>query len=103
METPCLRCSGVLGSALLAVIAFGLRLESARAEDTAYGALRTVGRKYGEESLSRVIQVRGALGAWAVVVAIPESSNRAREIRVRGGQIRSETTVPLPDPIASPL
>lgn len=64
---------------------------STLAEDTAYSALRAVGAKHGEESLSRVIEIRGHGGAWRVILADAQARAGVREIKVHDGRITGES------------
>jgi len=80
----------ILGAVLAMQIA-------AQAADTAYTALRAYGKKEGEKSLHRVIELRGRNGApqpavWKVVVDAPDARGGIREIDVQGGRIIGQRT-----------
>jgi hypothetical protein len=67
------------------------------AEETAYTALRAVGKQSGADSLNRVIEVRGRGGApspeiWKVTMADPNSRGGLREIEVQHNKIIGERT-----------
>lgn len=65
------------------------------AADTAYTAIRVVAKKLGEESLARVVEVRGKMGSpdpqiWKVVLAENGSRGGVREYEVQKGRISGE-------------
>lgn len=65
--------------------------------DTAYKALRIFGKKFGDQSLNRVIELRGRSGApqpavWKVVAADPVARGGVVEVEVQRGKIISERT-----------
>jgi len=80
-------------SAALVVLALA---SSVYAEnDSAYKALRVYGKKFGESSLNRVIEVRGRAGApqpavWKVIVVDQGSRGGVREVEVQHGKIIGE-------------
>jgi hypothetical protein len=70
---------------------------SLHAADTAYSALRVYGKKEGEQSLYRVVELRGKAGtpqptSWKLTIDDPRSRGGVREIEVRGGRIVGERT-----------
>ncbi len=77
------------------LLVFLLVAPSLLAEDTAYTALRAVGKQLGKESLNHVIEVRGRGGApapdlWKVTIGDPASRGGLREIEVQHGKIVAE-------------
>jgi len=69
----------------------------AHAADTAYSALRAVGKRDGIESLNRVIELQGKSGSpnpqtWKVLLDEPRARGGVREIEVQRGKIVSERT-----------
>jgi hypothetical protein len=79
---------------LLAMALLPLR---ASAWDTAYRALRAVGKDRGEAVLNRVLEVHGLAGApqpklWRIVFDDPLARGGVRELEVAGGRIISERT-----------
>ena len=70
---------------------------SLHAADTAYSALRVYGKKEGEQSLYRVVELRGKGGtpqptSWKLTINDPRARGGVREIEVRGGRIVGERT-----------
>ena len=70
---------------------------AAQAADTAYSALRVVGKRDGQETLNRVLELRGRGGSpnpavWKVVVDEPRARGGVREIEVQHGKIIGERT-----------
>ncbi len=68
---------------------------SVEAADTAYSALRVVGKRRGPDALNRVLEVRGRNGApepavWKIILDEPRARGGLREFEVQGGQIISE-------------
>ena len=68
-----------------------------RAGDTAYQALRVLGRERTSALLNRVIQVEGREGApqpgvWKVVLDDPAARGGVREFEVQNGKVSSERT-----------
>lgn len=91
---------------LLALLSMAMPL-AATAADTAYSALRIVGKRSGEDSLGRVLEVRGRFGApepavWKVVVADQGSRGGVREYEVERGRISGERA-PSGRPSGAPL
>jgi len=67
---------------LILVAVFATQL-AAHAADTAYTALRAYGKKEGEKSLHRVLELRGSGGVpqpamWKIVVDAPEARGGIR-------------------------
>ncbi len=67
------------------------------AADTAYNALRVVGKQSGADSLNRVAEVHGRNGVpapavWKVVFEEPRARGGVREMEVQRGQVISERT-----------
>ncbi len=82
--------------ALLAALLFVLPFV-APAQDTAYSALRVVGRAQGKETLNRVLELRGRAGSpqpavWKITLDEPRARGGVREIEVQRGKIISERT-----------
>ncbi len=70
---------------------------AAESADTAYAALRVVGKQQGESLLSRVVEVRGRFGApepsqWKIVVTEPGARGGLREFDVQRGRVIGERT-----------
>jgi hypothetical protein len=68
-----------------------------QAADTAYSALRVVGKREGQDSLNRVLELRGLRGApdpqvWKIVLDEPRARGGVREIEVQKGKIIGERT-----------
>lgn len=68
-----------------------------QAADSAYSALRVVGKREGQDVLNRVLEVRGRSGSpqppvWKVVVDEPRARGGIRELEVQRGKIISERT-----------
>jgi len=79
---------------LFATLIFALPLVSL-AQDTAYSALRVVGRSQGPGSLNRVLELRGRAGSpqpavWKITLDEPSARGGVREIEVQRGKIISE-------------
>jgi hypothetical protein len=80
---------------------------AATAADTAYAALRIVGKQNGAQLLDRVVEVRGRAGApnpevWKIVIDDPHARGGIREVEVQRGRIigeRTPTTRPLNRPM----
>ncbi|MDB6153503.1 MAG: hypothetical protein JWL90_1956, partial [Chthoniobacteraceae bacterium] len=80
---------------------------TAHAADTAYSALRIMGKQSGAESLNRVVEVRGRGGApspsvWKITLDEPRARGGVREVEVQRGQIISERT-PLGRSLGAPM
>lgn len=70
---------------------------AAQAADTAYSALRVIGKRDGQETLNRVIELRGRGGTpqpavWKVIIDEPRARGGVREIEVQRGKIIGERT-----------
>lgn len=79
---------------LAAVVATQL---TAQAADTAYSALRVLGKKEGEKTLYRVVELTGRNGSpqptqWRLVVDAPEARGGIREVDVKNGKIIGQRT-----------
>ena len=82
--------------ALFAAFLFALAPASP-AEDTAYTALRVVGRSQGKEALNHVLELRGRGGSpqpavWKITLDEPRARGGVREVEVQRGKIISERT-----------
>ena len=80
--------------ALLLTAASALAAEQA---ETAYTALRVVGKQSGQGSLKRVIEMRGRSGApqpavWKIVLSEPGARGGVREVEVQRGKVIAERT-----------
>jgi hypothetical protein len=69
----------------------------AQAADTAYSALRVIGKRDGQDVLNRVVELRGRGGAphpavWKVIIDEPRARGGVREIEVQQGKIIGERT-----------
>jgi hypothetical protein len=67
------------------------------AAETAYNALRVVGKQNGADVLNRVVEVRGRSGtpapaSWKIVLNDPGARGGIRELEVQAGKIVSERT-----------
>jgi hypothetical protein len=70
---------------------------AAFASETAYNALRVIGKQNGADALNKVVEVRGRAGApvpasWKVVLHDPTARGGLREYEVQAGKIVSERT-----------
>jgi hypothetical protein len=79
----------------LALLCVGQLMLSAA--ETAYNALRVVGKQNGADVLNRVVEVRGRSGtpnpsSWKIVLNDPGARGGIRELEVQGGKIISERT-----------
>jgi len=79
---------------LFATLFFALPFVSL-AQDTAYSALRVVGRSQGQDTLNRVLELRGRAGSpqpavWKITLDEPRARGGVREIEVQRGKIISE-------------
>lgn len=96
--------------AMKAFVSVGLFLAIvgvAQAADTAYSALRIVGKRDGQEILNRVIELRGRSGSpnpavWKVVIDDPRARGGVREIEVQRGKIIGERT-PTSRSVSNPM
>lgn len=83
-----------------AVILLGFLLTApwaATAADTAYSALRVIGKRDGQDTLNHVIELRGRSGSpqpatWKVIIDEPRARGGVREIEVQRGKISGERT-----------
>lgn len=67
------------------------------ADDTAYTALRVVGRSQGKDAINHVLELRGRPGSpqpavWKVTIEEPRARGGVRELDVQRGKIISERT-----------
>ena len=82
--------------ALISALLFAL-VSAAPAQDSAYTALRVVGRSPGQEALNHVLELRGRAGSpqpavWKITLDEPRARGGVREIEVQRGKIISERT-----------
>lgn len=80
---------------------------AAHAADTAYSALRVVGRQHGKDALNRVVEVRGRSGTpepavWKIVLDEPRARGGVREVEVQRGRIIAERT-PVGGSVGAPM
>ncbi len=80
---------------------------AAQAADTAYSALRVIGKRDGQETLNRVLELRARGGSphpavWKVVIDEPRARGGVRELEVQRGKIISERT-PNARSVGSPM
>ena len=90
-----------LAAALLALPSF------LAAEETAYTALRAVGKQSGADSLNRVVEVRGKGGApspdmWKITLSDTSARGGLREVEVQHNKVIGERT-PLGRLIGTPM
>lgn len=69
----------------------------AQAADTAYSALRAIGKRDGQEVLNHVLELRGRDGmpspqVWKIVIDDPRARGGIRELEVQKGKIVAEST-----------
>src|SRR5437867_2269029 len=81
-------------STLFAVALFLAQI-AAHAAETAYTALRVVGKESGKEALNHVVELRGRSGSpdpavWLVVLGEPRARGGIRELEVQRGKIIGE-------------
>ena len=74
-----------------------LPLCALNAADTAYSALRVLGKRDGQDVLNHVVEVRGRdgmpqPGVWKVLIDDPRARGGVREVEVQRGKIVSERT-----------
>ena len=74
----------------------------AKAEDTAYKALRAVGAQRGEKALNQVVAISGQSGRpqpvdWRISLNDPAGRGGVRELDIVSGKISSERTPARPD------
>jgi hypothetical protein len=80
---------------------------AAQAADTAYSALRVIGKRDGQEVLNHVLELRGRSGAphpavWKVIIDEPRARGGVREIEVQKGKIIGERT-PTSNSVGRPM
>jgi hypothetical protein len=80
---------------ILFCLTVALATVAAHAADTAYSALRVVGKQSGSATLDRVVEVRGRAGApspevWKIVIDDPRARGGIREVEVQRGKIIGE-------------
>lgn len=93
--TPCFIIGGMKAAFLLGLVLFPLGV--LHAADTAYSALRVLGKRDGQEVLNHVLELRGRNGTpqpgtWKIVVDDPRARGGVRELEVAHGKIVSERT-----------
>ena len=76
--------------------------------DTAYTALRVVGRQKSQGVLSQVIELRGRNGApqpsvWKVILNEPGARGGLREIEVQRGKLIAERTPTVREALGAPM
>jgi hypothetical protein len=81
----------------LGLVTAGVLQFTALAADTAYSALRVVGKQSGEKALNHVVEVRGRAGApepavWKITLDEPNARGGVRELEVQRGKVISEKT-----------
>jgi len=74
-----------------------LPLGAAQAADTAYSALRVLGKRDGEDVLNHVVEMRGHGGSpqptlWKIIIDDPHARAGVREVEIEHGKIVSERT-----------
>lgn len=79
-----------------------------QAQETAYTALRVVGRTQGKEALNHVLELRGRSGSpqpgvWKITLDEPRARGGVREIEVQRGKIISERTPASANVSGSPM
>ena len=80
------------------LIAIFLAAQAAvQAAETAYTALRVIGKRDGQSILNRVLEVRGRGGApqpavWKIILDDTQARGGVREVEVQGGRIIGERT-----------
>ncbi len=79
------------------LLAIGFAHGFAKAQDTAYKALRTIGTQRGEKALNQVVSISGQFGrpqpaAWRISLSDPGARGGVRELEIVSGQISSERT-----------
>lgn len=94
--------------ALIAVALVALSPLAIAENDSAYKALRVYGRKFGEQSLNRVLELRGRSGApqpavWKIVASDPGARGGVREIEVQRNRIISERTPTNRSALGAPM
>jgi hypothetical protein len=102
---PCL-IMGLMKSALLLGLVL-LPLGALQAADTAYSALRVIGKRDGQDILNHIVEVRGHAGSpqpagWTIVIDDPHARAGVREVEVERGKVASERT-PTSHGVGSPM
>ena len=92
---------------LLSALLFAL-VSAAPAQDSAYTALRVVGRSQGKEALNHVLELRGRAGSpqpavWKITLDEPRAHGGVRELEVQRGKIISERTPATARTAGSPM
>ncbi|MEQ1861315.1 MAG: hypothetical protein ABMA13_15440 [Chthoniobacteraceae bacterium] len=82
---------------LLAVVLSGVPVFVHAENDTAYKALRVLGKQQGEKTLNRVVELRGRSGApqpqvWKIIASDPTARGGLIEVEVQRGRIISQRT-----------
>lgn len=93
--------------ALLATLLASV-LPATQAEETAYTALRVVGRSQGKEALNHVLELRGRGGSphpavWKITLDEPRARGGVRQMEVQSGRIISERTPAAASTPSSPM
>ncbi len=78
-----------------------------QAADTAYSALRVIGKRDGQDALNRVLELRARGGTphpavWKVIMDEPRARGGVREIEVQRGKIIGERT-PTSRSVGAPM
>ena len=94
-------------TALFSALLFTL-VSAAPAQDSAYSALRVVGRSQGKEALNHVLELRGRGGSpqpavWKITLDEPRAHGGVRELEVQRGKIISERTPATARTAGSPM
>ena len=94
-------------SALVSALFFALA-SALPAQDSAYSALRVVGRSQGKEALNHVLELRGRAGSpqpavWKITLDEPRAHGGVRELEVQRGKIISERTPASARTAGSPM
>jgi hypothetical protein len=102
---PCFIVGAMKSAFLLGLVLFPLSV--LHASDTAYSALRVLGKRDGQEVLNHVVEVRGLggtpqPGVWKIVLDDPRARAGVRELEVQRGKIVSERT-PTAHGASSPM
>ena len=93
--TPCFIIAEMKVAFLVALVLFPLG--ALHAADTAYSALRVLGKRDGQEILNHVTELRGRDGTpqpvvWKIVLDDPRARGGVREVEVQHGKIVGERT-----------
>ena len=92
---PCFIIGVMKIAFLLGLVLFPLGV--LQASDTAYSALRVLGKRDGQEVLNHVVELYGRNGTpqpatWKIIVDDPRARGGVREVEVQRGKIISERT-----------